>query len=372
MKIIKKVLAVMLSLAIAASLTGCIHKKDEIAVTIGENKFTSAYYMCALVNAFMEGQNEIYEGLSEEEQNSGEEIDYFSKEIDGKKFKKWVKEKAMESLKAHAAYIDYCTENELLFTEEELETIEQNVSYYWYYGSDGNGTNPYASYYEPNGISLETYVKYAQNSSLAEVYFTHIYGEDGTEALSAKDVKNEILDNYILVDIVEASYDDLTDDEIAARKKLMKKHAEKIKNGEATFEEVYEQFNDVEEEDHEGHDHEDEDSEEEELEPINKYATVMDAESSTYYETFRKYKLNKPVVFEYDDDAGVAIVIKRKLSKDEYYLDQLDSTARHSLADEDFEAKVKAYTDTLKVKENKYATSRFKVNKITMLTETTY
>ena len=44
MKIIKKLSAVMMSLAILLSFAGC-HKQGEIAVTVGDWEFTSAYYV---------------------------------------------------------------------------------------------------------------------------------------------------------------------------------------------------------------------------------------------------------------------------------------------------------------------------------------
>jgi len=97
MRLIKRIGAIICALAILMSFAGC-HKKDEIAVTVGDVEFTSAYYMCALVMADSEARNEVYEDLSDEEKTS-DEVDYFSKKIDGKKYKTWVKDTAIEGLK---------------------------------------------------------------------------------------------------------------------------------------------------------------------------------------------------------------------------------------------------------------------------------
>ena len=55
MRNIKRIIALALGLLMALSFAGC-HKKNEIAVTIGDVEFTSAYYMCALVNADSEAK----------------------------------------------------------------------------------------------------------------------------------------------------------------------------------------------------------------------------------------------------------------------------------------------------------------------------
>ena len=53
MKTIRKIAALLLIAVMCLTVTGCLHKKDEIAVTIDGIEFTSAYYMCALINANM-------------------------------------------------------------------------------------------------------------------------------------------------------------------------------------------------------------------------------------------------------------------------------------------------------------------------------
>ena len=69
MKIFKKISAILLVCLLALSVTGC-HKKNETALTVDGFKFTSAYYMCALINAKTEAQSKVYENLSDEEWNN--------------------------------------------------------------------------------------------------------------------------------------------------------------------------------------------------------------------------------------------------------------------------------------------------------------
>ena len=55
MKLMKNIIAVVIVFVMAFSVTGC-HKKNEIAVTANGFEYTSAYYMCALINADNEPQ----------------------------------------------------------------------------------------------------------------------------------------------------------------------------------------------------------------------------------------------------------------------------------------------------------------------------
>ena len=101
MKNVKRVFALALVLVMALTVAAC-HPKDEVAVKIGDVEFSSAYYMCDLINADSEAKSKVQEELSEDE--STEDVDYYSKKIDDKDFVTWVEDTAMDSLKEIAAY----------------------------------------------------------------------------------------------------------------------------------------------------------------------------------------------------------------------------------------------------------------------------
>ena len=63
MKNVKRVFALALVLVMALTVAAC-HQKDEVAVKIGDVEFTSAYYMCALINADSEAESKVQEELS--------------------------------------------------------------------------------------------------------------------------------------------------------------------------------------------------------------------------------------------------------------------------------------------------------------------
>ena len=73
MKNIKRIFAALLCMAISLSFAGC-HKKDEIAVSVKDVEFTSAYYMCALINAYSEGQSEVRTALGDK---ATADLDFF-------------------------------------------------------------------------------------------------------------------------------------------------------------------------------------------------------------------------------------------------------------------------------------------------------
>ncbi len=356
MKAIKKITALVLVGLITLSLSACIHKKNEIAVKIGDVEFTSAYYMCALIGAKAEAQSKVQEKLSDEELNSGEEIDYYSKKIDKKSFTDWVEDKALESLKEIAAYKTLCKENKLELTKEEKEEAQQAVTYYW----DNYG---YSAYFEPNGVSRETYAKYSEDGYYAEAYFQSVYGKEGKKALKTEDVNKEITDNYIIADQIQISYkENATTADKAKDKQTLEDYIKQINSGKKTFIDIYKTHNEIKDEATAETDDKDE------VKPINTYATVLGAEETSfandYYDIFKKYEYDVPTIVETTDKTGIILVIKRDISKDQYYMDYLDAYARHAIADEDFEKEIADYVKKLEVDVNGYATGQFKVKKI--------
>ena len=386
MKNLKRMLAAALVLAMALTAAAC-HPKDEIAVTVGDVEFTSAYYMCALINADSEAKSRVQEELSDDESTT--DIDYYSKKIDDKDYVTWVEDTAMDYLKKIAAYKTLCKENELELDKEEAENAEYYASYYW-------SSYGYSSYFEPNGVGEKTYTQYMKDSYYSEVYFEHIYGEGGEKEIAADEVKDTMYKNFIIADMLQASFSGLEDDEITETKEQFEKYMEELKAGTKTFEEVYNDYNDIDEEEDtdtssgssstasssESSSTEstssdatssegtasDSEEEEEELEPLDSYASILGAEDTVYesehFDTVNKMATNEIKIIELDDDAGIILVVKKDIKADPYYLENLDSTARHLIADEEYEANIEKYADELELTVNDYAVNQFKVKKI--------
>lgn len=352
---VKRILALLLAVVAMLSFTAC-HKKNEIAVKIGDIEFTSAYYMCALVNANFEAQNKVYETLSDEEKSGEKAVDYYSKKIDDKKYSEWVKDRAIELLKEKAAYQMLCKENKVDLLEDIANNATAYASYYW--SSYGE-----SQYYEPNGVSYDTYIKFLKDTAYSESYFSSVYGKDGEKAIDSETVKTEMYKNFMIANVLDASYtDSMTDDEKAALKEKILGYEADLKAGTKTFEQVYNEFNGIEET---------EETQTEETDtpsPKDKYATVIGKEDTSYafdhFETVEKMQVGEVLVIELEEEAGFMLVIKQDIKADDYYIENLDSTTRHLIADEEFEKLVDDYAKKIKVEINKYAIGQFKVEKI--------
>ncbi len=354
MKTTKRLLAAGLVLAMLCAFTAC-HKKNEIAVTVGEEEFTSAYYMCALINADSEAKSKVQETLTDEEKQATD-IDYYSKKVEDKSFVKWVEDTALENLKKIAAYKALCKENKLEISEEDRNNAETYADYYWNnYG--------YSSYFEPNGVGQETYKKYMLDSNYAATYFEHIYGAEGTKAIAADALKTKMLENFQLADKLDVTFSEETDEQKAAMKTKLDGYVEALQKGSMTYEQVYKDHNGTTEEadtaETEGSD---------DPKPQDSYAELLGTEdtsyASDYYETVKNMAVGEVKLVEKEEGAGYVLLVKKDLSADAYYLTQLDLTLRHLIADDDFDKEIEAYANKLKTTVNDYAVKQFKVKKI--------
>lgn len=351
MNIFKKITAVILICLSAFTLIGC-HTKNETAVTIDGNTYTSAYYMCALINAYSEAQTEVYSNLSEEAQTSGDSIDYLSQKIDNKDFSTWTKDRAIEILQELSFYKSACEKNNLELSEDEKASTEYYASLYW-------SSYGYSTLFEPNGVSEKTYTQYLVDGSYSSLYFEHVYGKDGEKEIKAKDVKSYLYKNFILADVIDVDFSDETENEIAEIEKKLKNYEKKLKNGKMTFEEVYIDYNELDED----HNHDDEEDS-----PKDPHATVIGDEGTgyehDYYDDIKKLNTDEVKLIEKDNNEGFVLVVKKNIKDDDYYLENLDITVRHLLKDDEFNEETSEEAHKLKANIRKYAVNQFKVKNI--------
>lgn len=351
MKNIKRIFAAVLAVMTALSVVAC-HPKDEIAITVGDVEFTSAYYMCALINADFEAKSRVQEELSEDE--SSEDIDYYSKKLDDKKFTEWVEDTAIDNLKLIAAYKTLCKENKLEIPEEDSKNAEAYADYYW-------SSYGYSSYFEPNGVGEKTYKQYMLDTYYSSLYFDHLYAKDGEKEIAADTVKAKLYDSFVIADMLQASFSSKTEAEITELKNKFNTYVTELKDGKKTFEAVYKDYNG-------STDTEESDTESTEPAPKDKYASVLGVADSVYesdqYETVKAMAVGEVKLIELDDNAGIILAVKQDIKGDDYYIDSLDSTTRHLIADEEFEKDMKAYAAELKYDINDYAVKQFKVKNI--------
>ena len=351
MKIFKKIAALLLVCLLALSAVGC-HKKNEIAVTVDGFEFTSAYYMCALINANSEAQNKVYETLKEDEQQK--EIDFYSKKIDDKNFVTWVEDRAIEMIKEIAAYKSLCKKANLKLDDETKANAQSYASYYWQSG--------YSQYFEPNGVGESTYTNFTVDSYYSSLYFEHLYGKDGEKEIAADEVKNKIYDNFITANLIDVTFSEETDSEKTAIETKLNDYAAKLKNKSITFEQAYKEYYEIKDEETNNT------TESNDPKPKDEYATVLGAEGTGYehdfYSDIQKMATGEIKVIKKENNAGLLLVVKQDIKADAFYLDNLDLTARHLIKDKEYSDDISKTVKSLKPEVNKYAVKQFKVKKI--------
>ncbi len=362
MKLIKNIIAVVIALVMALSVTAC-HKKDEIAVTVNGFEYTSAYYMCALINAYNEGQSEVYNAMGD---NASTDVDYFKQKLDGKKFEVWVKERAIEILEEIGTYQKLCKDAKAELSDDQMTEAQNMAYYYWvYYG--------YGEYFEPNGVSFNTYLQFTIDTYYASVYFEHLYGKGGEKEIAAADVEAKLYKDFIIADLIDVTFDKETDKEKEEIKAKLDAYLKELQDGKKTFEEVYNAHNDIKpEEDKKEDANKDEANKEEdkkeELKPIDQYAQILGTKDTgfdhDYFDDINKMATNEVKVIAKKDKAGYILVVKKDIKADPYYRENLDITVRHLLKDTEFDKDMAEILKTAKADVNSYAVDRFKVKKI--------
>ena len=392
MKVFKKLIAVILTLAVLMTMTAC-HKKDEVALTIDGINITSALYMNALIECDMEAKTRVDEELSEKsEETQTEEVDYFAQTIDNMSYVDYVKAEALERCREYAFYQKLVDNKTISLTDEEKAEAEYYAEAYWsYYG--------YSALYEANGVSLETYKKAFLYTYYANAYFMHIYGEGGEKEIDAETIKKTMNDKYALVYTLSKTYEEkATDAEKAAVKATYEGYAKRLEKGE-DFKKIYDEVNPSDKSDinitevtsdtssgstsSENASSENTSSgntssgaeEKENATAKDSLASVIGDEDTNYassdFDTIYTLKTGEVKVIENKEKTGVAVYKKLDINEDPYYLKSLSDEIRVVLKEEEYEKQVDEDVLKLTLSENTYSTNRFKVKKI-IYPETNY
>lgn len=348
MKNIKRIFAVILVVCLCLTVTGC-HKKNETAVKVGSLKFTSGYYACVLFFTDSSARSKV-EAQLEEAGESTEDINYYKQKIDGKSYVDWVKEETINTIKKIAASKLYCKENKLKLGDD-AEQMKSYAEYYW--------ENGYSDVLIKNGVGKETYINYMTDLSYESLYFNDVFGAEGKKAISEEALKEELSKNYAIADMLDVSFDELTDEEKTQKTEQLESYMQELKKGTRTFEEIYHEYN--------GDEHEEEaDSDSEK--PLDSHATFIGSAdtdyANDYFDDIKAMENGEIKIIDKADDAGKILVVKGDVIADPYYLSTYDSMLRHAIADEDFDKLVEEYIKGIKVKEYKNAINNFKVKKI--------
>ncbi len=355
MNTLKRIFALVLCLALTMTcLVGC-HKKGEVAVKVGEVEFTSGYYACALVFSDTEARALVEEQLSEEGELP-DVIDYYKYKVDDTDFVEWVEENTLKTLKDLAAVKTLCKEAGVELDAETVSLSNSNADYLW----DSYG---YSALLASNGVSKETFKQYMLDTYLTDTYFEHIYGEGGEKEIPAEKLTEQLKNNYVLVNIIEVDYSTLMDEEKEDKMEQISAYYDTLKDGSRTFEEVYINYNQIDEEEHKH-----EEPAEGELAPADQHATVLGSEKtnyySDYYESAKEMEIGEVKIATIDSSKGVALIVKKDIVADPYYIDYLDMALRNELVGEDYQKEITDSAEKLDFTLNESSIKQFKVKKI--------
>ena len=352
MNTLKRFLAITLCFALmVACLVGC-HQKGEIAVKIGDVEFTSGYYACALVFSDSEARGKVEESMDSDDQS--DDIDYYSQKIEDTDYVEWVEKNTIDTLKDLAAVKTLCKEAGVELDDETVSQSESNADYLW-------DTAGYSLLLEANGVSKETFSRYMLDSYLADEYFDHVYGKGGEKEISADKLLEQLTGNYVLVNKIEVDLSSLEDEEKTDKQNQLAAYEDTLKKGTKTFEEIYLEYNNISADEHTH-----EEAEEGELAPLDAHATVIGSEdtdySSDYYEDAKEMAVGEVKVVT--KDSSIALIVKKDIAADPYYIDEFDSILRNDIAGDDYKDEIADYGDKLPCDVSKSSTKQFKVRKI--------
>ncbi len=260
MKKLSRLLCLCLAvLMLAGSVVGC-HKKDEIAFTIGESKFTSAMFSCVQFFAANVARNSIDTYIADNDLNN-ETVKYENYKFDaegkvaatGTPYEKYVRQEAIRILRQNATLDALLKEKNLEVDEDTKNAAGWEAWSLWYYGCDYNTYYQYSSYgmldsltnyYTPyglllqeNGVAYNTYLEYKMYDAKYDFYFNHLYGEKGEKEVSTEDITNFMTEHYVVGDNISVSKkdsnsNDLSEEKIEELKKLFDGYAKRLNEGE--------------------------------------------------------------------------------------------------------------------------------------------
>jgi hypothetical protein len=406
---LKRISAVALCAAVAASFSGCGNNIAGADTTYGAVidgvKIPAGVFISMQMQAYYdalyytEPEEETDESTDSEETEETETeavteatddteeeeetttTPFTDKVIEGKEVREWINDETTKLMQEYAAIENKFDELGLSFEDNEKEKITVYMDSLWEY---------YGSSYEDMGISEDSQILIMLNSQKESLIFDYFYGSGGTEEISEADIRNYLTENNARINYIEMELKDgegnlLKSDGKAEIKEMAEDYIERIKNGEDmnAVGNEYEKYYDAlveaaeaaaaEESEDEDTDASDESTdadtteETEEEETITDNTTVISPSGSYPSEAVVEKVFDGSVkegdVFLVEEDEVYYIVQYMDLFSDESYYEDNESTARHALKDDDFDAMVDEWTASQNVERNEAAYKRYKIEK---------
>lgn len=371
MNILKKTVAILLTAVFVFSLSAC-HPKDEVAISSGDYKITSAMYSYYLVMADADAKQLI--NSSDEYDTKADGFKYTDQTIEGKKYTDYVKEKALEGCLRNITIAKLCDEAGLKLDKEKQDEWKNTAQYYWNYA--------YGAVFEQNGIAYSTYEKLLLNEALYNAYFDYLYLEGGEKEMAKADIQTNLDKHYSAVYIITHDYSDEEKPDLDKIKQDLEKYKKLFEKGK-TYDEVKAQYDADQKAESDSSNPSSStdstssttssDSKEEEKKPADKNIVILTDNEDTnsgeasYFEKYSevaKMKEGEVALIADSDNKVVSIVVKKNINADAYYFDTLSGEIVYMVNGEGFDSFLKDEAKKIDYTVNDYAVNQFKVKKI--------
>ena len=230
--VLKKALAAFLCAALCLGLSGCYDENKTWAAKRGQEALPIGGYIYYLNSAYSEAMAKI-----------PSDTEVLKGTIDGQDAETWIRERALDHVKAYYYVNRKFDELALEFIEEELASLNDNTELYWSY---------YGAGFETLGIAKESFhLVFTEYSTKLRLVMLSMYDSGGELELSNEDLESYFTENYYYYSYFSAplsTYDedgnatDLTDEEKADLKEKLQGYVKSINAGDMTLEEAGEAY----------------------------------------------------------------------------------------------------------------------------------
>lgn len=234
MRVLKKAATLLLAAAMLLSAASCSGDQTWSVKTSEETLPIGVY----IYNTYAAYQEAYSQTLDTSSSSTSSSLDVLSKTIEETPATEWIENRALELCRLNLAVNQKFNEMGLSFTDEETESIQNDINTAW---------NQNKSFLESLGVAKESFASaYGWYSAKNSKLFEAIYGRDGTNALSDDEVEAYFTENYThfgwfskaLTKTEDGQNTNMTDEEIEEVQKQFEEYAEQINNGGQSIEDV--------------------------------------------------------------------------------------------------------------------------------------
>lgn len=173
---IKKIIALLLTMAIGASIFAGCSKTYEKVTTIDGEPISPSIYLMAQLEGYFNAAQKI---------EAGEDL--LKSTIEEKTAKQWIYDETIKTLQAYVFANREFEKRGLAFTVDEASQMDANSEYMW---------ATVEAMYTPNGIGYETYKQMLTTVYKRDKIFYDIYGPEGEKAPTDDEAKKYIEETY--------------------------------------------------------------------------------------------------------------------------------------------------------------------------------